>query len=269
MKRGLFIKNVLLVCLAVLFTLCLAACAAPAAKQQDTIAASSEVPIPTPIATPEPAPIVVFTDSALETKVREQMGKPEGDITLSEASAVVKLDLSNESPDVMNSKNGGIHDISDLRYFTSLEDLNLSYNEIHDLSPLAELTTLKYLGFTGILPDDLSVLKGLTNLIFLGFDWTCEESERLNGTLSLAFMADMKDLEIFSCMGNGVQDISALGGLTKIWSLFLNDNAITDISALANLTNLTELKLDGNPIQDYSPLNDIYPMLGYADFEMR
>lgn len=264
------IPSVLLVPV-LLLTLGLAACGAPAATETPPPEVSEEstsVETPEPTAESTPEPVVVFTDAALEAKVREEMGRPEGDITVAEAGAVVKLDLSNESFDDMNSKNGGIHSIGDLRYFTNLEDLNLSYNDIHDLSPLSELTSLKSLGFTGILPDDLSVLKGLTNLVFLGFDWTCNEDERQNGTLSLDFMADMKNLEIFSCMGNGVQDISALGGLTKIWSLYLDDNAITDISALANLTNLKELKLSDNPIEDYSPLKDIYPKLDFADFEM-
>ncbi|MGI6526959.1 MAG: leucine-rich repeat domain-containing protein [Caldicoprobacterales bacterium] len=259
-------KKTLFVLLALLLALGLAACATPAVTESPSPEVSEYTPVETPEPTREPA--VVFTDAALEAKVREAMGKPEGDITVEEAKAVLKLDLSNQSFDDMTSQNGGIRDISDLRYFTSLEDLNISFNDIHDLSPLAELTTLKYLGFSGIRPDDFSVLKGLTNLVFLGFDWTCNEDERKNGNLSLNFMADMKNLEIFSCMGNGVQDISALGGLTKIWSLFLDDNAITDISALAKLTNLRELKLSKNPIDDYSPLKDIYPKLEFSDFEM-
>jgi Leucine-rich repeat (LRR) protein len=76
-------------------------------------------------------------------------------------------------------------------------------------------------------------------------------------------------MEIFSACGGGIKDITALGGLTKIWSLYLDDNAITDIGALANLTNLKELKLSKNPIGDYSPLKDIYPKLEFSDFEMK
>lgn len=220
---------------------------------------------------PEPTaePVVVFTDAALEAEVRETMGKPEGDITVAEAGAIVKLDLSNESFDDMNSKNGGIRDISDLKYFTGLEDLNLSFNEISDFVPLADLKSIRSLGFTGVPPKDLSVLKGLTNMTCLIFDWTCDESQRQNGNISLDFMADMKNLEIFSACGGGIKDITALGGLTKIWSLYLDDNAITDISSLANLTNLKELKLSQNPISDFSPLKDIYPKLDFSDFEMK
>lgn len=259
-------KTGILLVAALLF-LSLCACAAPA-EQQTPAAPAAEAATSAPTAEPTPEPVVIFTDAALEARVREAVGKPEGDITVSEAAAVKKLDLSNTSFDDMNSKNGGIHDISDLKYFTGLEDLNLSFNDLHDLSPLADLTSLTSLGFTGIKADDLTVLKGLTNLVFLGFDWTCQEDERQSGTLSLDFMADMKNLEIFSCMGNGVQDISALAGLTKIWSLFLDENAITDVTPIASLTNLRELKLGKNPITDYSPLKDIYPNLEFADFEM-
>ena len=104
--------------------------------------------------------MVVFTDAALEARVREAMGKPEGDITVSEAAAVKKLDLSNTSFDDMTSKNGGIHDISDLRYFTGLEDLNLSFNDLHDLSPLADLTALTALGSRASRPTTFLYSKG-------------------------------------------------------------------------------------------------------------
>jgi Leucine-rich repeat (LRR) protein len=238
---------------------------APTSTQTETQNTSTEAPTAKP--TPEPA--IMFSDPVLEAKVREAMGKPTGDITVEEAKAVLKLDLSNESFDDMNSQNGGIRDISDLKYFTGLEELNLSFNDISDFTPLAELKSIKSLGFTGVRPKDLSVLKGLTNMTCLIFDWTCDESQWRNGNVSLDFMADMKDLEIFSAIGGGIKDISALGGLTNIWSLFLENNAITDISSLSNLTKLKELKLSNNPIGDYSPLKDIYPKLEFSDFEMK
>ena len=262
-------KRVLWLILAAALALGLAACGAAAAVETP---APTEAPTPEPTAepTPEatPEPIVTFTDAALEAKVRKEMGKPEGDITVAEAKGVVKLDLSNESFDDMNSQNGGIRDISDLQHFTGLKELNLSYNDISDFAPLAELKSIEVLGFNGIRPQDLSVLKGLTNMTCMIFDWTWNEGSRQDGNVSLDFISDMKNMEIFSACGGGIKDITALGGLTKIWSLYLDDNAITDISALANLSNLKELKLSNNPINDYSPLKDIYPKLEWSDFEM-
>lgn len=264
-------KKMLLVLLAALLAIGMAACGAPVAQETPTAAPStttSAEPAVESTATSTPEP-VVFTDAVLEDKVREVMGKPTGDITVAEAETVVKLDLSNESFDDMNSQNGGIRDISDLKYFTGMEELNLSYNDISDFAPLAELKSIEILGFTGVCPKDLSVLKGLTNMTCMIFDWTWNEGSRQDENVSLDFISDMKNMEIFSACGGGIKDITALGGLTKIWSLYLDDNAITDISSLVNLTNLKELKLSKNPISDFSPLKDIYPKLEFSDFEMK
>lgn len=260
-------KLLVLISLVLVLALGLAACGAPASTETPSPGDSESTPAETTEPTEEPGPVVVFTDAALEAKVREAMGKSEGDITVAEAAAVVKLDLSNESFDDMTSQNGGIRDLSDLKYFTSLEDLNISFNDISDFSPLAELKSIKALGFTGVSPKDLSALAGLTNMVCLVFDWTCFPDQGRNGYESLDFMSDMKDLEIFSAKGAGIKDITALGGLTKLWSLYLAKNQITDISPLANLKNLKELELAENPIEDFSPIKDVYPNLA-RDFEM-
>ena len=48
---------------------------------------------------------------------------------------------------------------------------------------------------------------------------------------------------------NSITDISALGGLTYLEILYLEDNSITDVSVLAGLINLRVLYLENNPIQ--------------------
>jgi internalin A len=97
----------------------------------------------------------------------------------------------------------------------------------------------------------------------LVFDWNRYPD------INLDFMSGMKDLEIFEAKGAGIRDISVLGDLTKLWSVFLTDNLITDVSPLARLTNLRELALSNNPITDYSPLKDMYEQLEGKDFEMK
>jgi len=47
----------------------------------------------------------------------------------------------------MNSQNGSIKDLSDLKYFTGLKKLDVSFNDIRDLKPLAGLTSLEALVF--------------------------------------------------------------------------------------------------------------------------
>lgn len=115
----------------------------------------------------------------------------------------------------------------------------------------------------------MSPLKGLTNLTCLVFDWNYDPSQGRSVYENLDFMSDMKNLEVFEAKGAGIKDISALGNLPKLWSVFLTDNLITDVSPLAKLTNLKELALSNNPITDYSPLKDIYGQLEGKDFEMK
>lgn len=267
MKKAIALLTVLMLILS------LAACVAPAAEKpaESSSAPSSSAPaseLPA-VSSFEALEVVVFNDTVLEKMVREQMKKPDGDITIEEAQAVTKLDLSNESFNDMNSKNGGIKDITSLKYFTGLKELNLSFNDIKDFTPLSELTSLTNLGFTGVRPDDLSPLKSLTNMVCLVYDWCYSPDQGYTACANLDFIADMKNLEIFEAKGAGITDITVLGTLPKLWSVFLDANQITDITPLANLKNLTELLLAQNPIKDYSPVKDIYPNLRAADFEIK
>lgn len=212
---------------------------------------------------------IEFNDEILEAKIRKAMNKPDGEITKEEAAAVTSLDLSNESFDDKNTMNGGIRNIGALQYFVNLKELNLSFNDIEDFSPLAGLTKLESLGFAGVPVKDLSPLKGLTNMTCLTFDWIYAPDNGHNGFENLDFMSDMKNLEIFEAKGVGIKDITVLGNLPKLWSVFLDNNLITDVSPLAKLANLRELTLNGNPITDYSPLKDIYGQLEGKDFELK
>ncbi len=250
--------------------LTLVACgAAPAQTAVPTADAATPSPTAAPSTPSAQAETVKFTDAALEAKVRAAMNKPAGDITVQEAKAVVKLDLSNKSFDDMNSKNGGVRDISSLKYFTGLQELNLSFNDIKDFTPLSELTSLTSLNFTGVRPDDLSQLKSLTNMACLVFDWCYSPDQGYTACSNIDFIADMKNLEVFEAKGAGIKDITVLGTLPKLWSVFLDENQITDITPLTNLKNLKELLLSKNSIKDFSPLKDIYGNLQAKDFEIK
>jgi len=255
-------KKIITIALVLLFSLSLAACSASPKEESPASSESSE-------STAVSAETVQFTNEPLEAKIREALNKPEGKISLEEAKTLKKLDISNASFDEMNSKNGGITDISDLKYFTWLEELNLSFNNIQDFTPLAELKSLTNLGFTGVRPVDLSPLKGLTNMVCLVYDWCYAPDQGYTVCSNLDFMSDMKKLEIFEAKGAGITDITVLGTLPKLWSVFLDENQITDISPLASLKDLIELTLSKNPVTDYSPIKDIYPNLRIADFELK
>lgn len=207
---------------------------------------------------------IEFTDKAFEAKVRKAMNKPEGDITTEEAAAVTSLDVSNEH---FEKKEGDIKDISDIKYFIALEELNISFNEISDLTPLAEIKTLRTLVFNGIKARDLSPLKDLTNMVCLVFCWNAGGSDI--GFENLDELSNMENLENIDAKNAGIKDISGVSNLTKLWNIQLCDNQIIDIAPLANLKNLKIVLLGNNPISDFSALNDVYESLEDKDFEIK
>ncbi|MBS0604623.1 MAG: leucine-rich repeat domain-containing protein [Verrucomicrobia bacterium] len=56
---------------------------------------------------------------------------------------------------------------------------------------------------------------------------------------------------------NQIRDISALGNLSQLKTLYLGHNLISDISALANLVQLKQLHLGRNQIRDISALKNL------------
>ena len=114
--------------LVLMLLLSIAGCSTPA--EQTSEPAASE-----PAAASD---VVVFTDAVLERMVREQMEKPEGDITLAEAAEVgalvLDLEWQREIPEETQIK-----DISALQYFVNLDQLSFNNHAVSDLSPLAGL----------------------------------------------------------------------------------------------------------------------------------
>ncbi|MPN10469.1 Internalin-A [bioreactor metagenome] len=240
----------------------LAACGTPAAQQTD---AATPAPVVTeaPATEPTAEPVVVFTDAVLEAKVREAMGKPEGDITLAEAEVVTELILNMDGSDWAPPR---IASVSDLAQFPNQKTLELNWalcngDEAIDLSPLSGLTKLERLFVCCDNISDLSALAGMTKMKELWI-WG-------NGSISdISALAGMTQTERLWIKGNQIADISALAGMKNLCLLYMEENQITDVTPLAGLTNLTALTLGSNPIADYSPLAGIYPNLTEKDFEL-
>ena len=95
-----------------------------------------------------PGQIVVLTDSNLEAVVREQLGKPQGDLTPQDLGRLKILGATGRE----------IADLTGLEHATNLEHLSLQINQISDLSPLSGLTNLDNLGLWNNDVRDLSPL---------------------------------------------------------------------------------------------------------------
>lgn len=273
--------------LVLMLVLSLSAFSLPSTGTKEPVPAQTEKTAQEPKSEPAPGPEkIVFNDEVLEKLVREQMGKPEGDITAAEAEALENLDLSQPGGQPLPR----IKDITDLKYFKNLKGLDLSYNLIEDLSPIAGLNKLEGLSFWGAESvKDFSALKGLTNMLDLtiagmnGTRFTNSDMQSLAGmtNIEMIWLQGAKELTDISVVANfkklyrlnvdytGVSDISPAAGLTTLVEIDLRGSKVSDVSPLKNLVNLKKLFLKDCPVTDYSLLKDIYPNLEEKDFELK
>lgn len=161
---------------------------------------------------------VSFEDSALETLVRELLGKTAaGSIMTDELWEISELVL----PDTMTTLN-------DLSKFTGLKSLSLHSANALDLTQLAGLTTLETLDLSG-----------------------CTLS-----SAALEAICTLPELTSLNLSGCALANINPLVGLTTLETLDLTNNTISDITALSALTELRELHLTNNPIKSITYLNN-------------
>lgn len=64
-------------------------------------------------------------------------------------------------------------------------------------------------------------------------------------------------------------ELSGIEYFINLKSLSICLNEVSDISALSGMTKLYSLELANNPVTDFSPIADIYPNIENKDFEMK
>ncbi len=212
--------------------------------------------------------VVTFNTSGLESFIRKEIGKPEGEITKGDVLLITELEINPEDnvqmfyiADLVEFKNlkklivndNMIMNIGAIDSLENLEYLDLSNNEISDISALGELENLKYLDISGNLVSDYSSLSNLKKLEELNI----RENNiyyNSNDYNKLLFISNAKKLKKLDAADCGVTDVTVLGNLKKLEYLDLSNNYILDISALEGLTNLKVLHLNFNNISDISVL---------------
>ena len=138
-----------------------------------------------------------------------------------------------------------VSDLSPVRAFIGLTNLQCEYTKVADLSPLKgmPLTNLRF-GATQV--SDLSPLKGmpLTHLSFLG-----------TPVSDLSPLKDMK-LTHLECFNTQVADLSPLKGLPLVFLHCHNNPNITDLSPLKDMP-IQNLICDFKPTRDAELLRSI------------
>ncbi|UCH19966.1 MAG: leucine-rich repeat domain-containing protein [Deltaproteobacteria bacterium] len=187
--------------------------------------------------------VVEFPDPNLESSIREEINKPEGDIMASDLQMTTYLSLSDRN----------ISDISGLDYLVGLDTLFLEFDPISDISPLAGLTNLNRLTLVENQISDISPLAGLTNLTEL-----CIFDNQISDVNPLTNLTNLNQLNLAY---NKISDISPLSSLINLYGSDLNSNQISDISPLTNLINFHYLRLDNNQISDINPIASLTNLL--------
>lgn len=233
---------------------------------------------------------VKLSDSALDSYVRELLGKSASDTIMSdELWELEELTLPE-----------GVQDISDLTRFAGLKTLTIQNATGLDLSVLPQLTTLQTLDLSGTtlptstldaigtLPElkklvlqgcavtAINPLVGLSNLEYLDLtnnsvsDLTAitalEHLKDLyltnNPVKSITYLNSCLELERLHIENCGVSRLSSLAGNTSLQELYASNNEISDISVLSDCVSLSVLDISDNQVKDVSVIANL-PELTY------
>ena len=251
--------------------------------------------LPEPTATPTEAPPagpIVFEDATFRLLMERTFSKteffPEDFENLTDlligADEVVILDADYESYQffyhprfnqdftfaidgkTFENAVGTIRTLADLKYFKSLERLELIYHTDADLDTLPALPNLNNLtiviGKAGNL-EFLNQLEGLQRLdLYLlmepGTEPDTEPIRALKQLKSLGlmyipitdlgFLEDKRDLTQLAIVDAPVEDFTAVASLTNLQSVYIETTKLKDVTPFMGLENLKSLILDLNEI---------------------
>ena len=190
-----------------------------------------------------PSPAITFHDAALKACVNAALKQSStATVTQAQASGLKSLWCSSK-----DGGRGGIKSIQDLKYFTNLQTLGLSYQQITDISPLVHNTKLTMIDLSSNNISDISPLAGLTNLTDLYIT---------DANISdLTPLAGLPKLDELILSNNQISDVTPLSSLPMLRNLVIDGNNISAVASLAGLTTLSWLTIDSNPITDIATLS--------------
>lgn len=152
-------------------------------------------------------------DGLISEAIARQLDKHPSRLQPDDYRRITHFDISDE-----------ISDITSLRLFTELQDVDLSFTHVDDIRPLANASKLVSLSLTKTMVSDIAPLRALRQLRELS-------------------LADTK-----------VDDVSALATLLQLESINLRNTTVSDAGPLAELSNLQTLSLNATRVSDLRPL---------------
>lgn len=135
----------------------------------------------------------------------------------------------------------------------SIKKMTIENVEITDFTGLEQFENINTLTITFSnceKESTLNIIKNMTNLTNLNL----RGNELGNSISALGRLTSLKKLYLEN---NHISDITAIGNLTSLETLDLANNIIKDISPISNLTNLKQLYLSTNIIEDIAPISGL------------
>ena len=183
---------------------------------------------------------VTISDPALNSTIRQMLGKSETDVLLSS-------DLWNITSLVVPTDAKTLTDLQVLPYLESLTIENGQIDSLHGISGLASLQEL-IIRKTVMTASDVALIGALPNLQILVLE-DCSLS-------TISGLETAKKLVDLDLSGNIIRELSPLASIKTLQRLDLSRNAVNDLSHLTNLTNLVELDVSYNAISTLTALTN-------------
>ena len=181
---------------------------------------------------------VVFTDSALESSIREIL----------EADAD-KVLFTNELWNITSyTVPEGVMNLQDISKLPYLKSLTVSGHTFDTLEFLAPLTYLEELNLTDcrFSPSELNTIAALPALKSLNLS-DC-------GLSTISGLENAQNLVTLDLSNNTVRNLKPLAALMNLKTLDLNHNAVTGLNDLSTLNNLEILDISYNSVHSIDPL---------------
>lgn len=151
--------------------------------------------------------------------------------------------------DAINLIGADISEVRPLRFFTSVEAVDLRFNRIEDITPLSTMISLKSLALDSNPLKTTGDLSSLQNLSSLSLKQTPVDD--LKG---LAGLVSLREIYLDS---SAVKSLEGLEQLFKLERLHADITSISDLEPIKQLTQLRSLRLSGTKVEDLSLLKDL------------
>ncbi|MDH8679451.1 hypothetical protein QE109_14930 [Fusibacter bizertensis] len=216
---------------------------------------------------------ITIKDPVLEQMIREQLDKPEGELTTLDMEMLYSINI--------NYEKNPVNEISGLEYAVNLNDFSFSRGTLKSLNPVVNLQNLFYLnvsyaeisdpiadfdapalervGFIETNVAEYDFLKNLTAVSSI-IVTDCNLSD-------IGFMQNWENLTDVYLTYNAISDLEPLRGKDSIISLNIHMNNVVSIDALSTLTNLQSLNISYNHVADITPIMQLTKLIELTAYE--